>query len=307
MAIELSRMLVLIVEEDQEIRNLIRWALQGAKPKEIKICKSGKDALESLTKFPADIALVQLDMTAMTGIDFTRRVRAGEAGLNPEMPVVLTIGAVDEATIREACSAGVQNFLRKPFTAAALVKRLRGTLRNPKRFVNAENYLGPDRRIKDEVGKIPDPERRGSEKNDPAPAKAAAPPRKTKAAPAKAAAPPGKPPVPAHSAEDWEAKMAAAPAPETGGQRSSDDWRDALGPEENEEDEVPAAEELNLETALEEHKAWSESGGKEGKNPERQHDRAVPVTTAAQRDMGIKDIRLIIANQGCRVLKIGVG
>jgi DNA-binding response OmpR family regulator len=56
--------------------------------------------------------------------------------------------APDARRIAEARDAGVTEFLRKPFAAAHLQSRLVSIEANPRGFVEAETYQGPDRRRK---------------------------------------------------------------------------------------------------------------------------------------------------------------
>ena len=46
----------------------------------------------------------------------------------------------------EARDAGVTEFLVKPFTAKDMYLRIEALIEKPRRFVDAENFFGPDRR-----------------------------------------------------------------------------------------------------------------------------------------------------------------
>ena len=47
-----------------------------------------------------------------------------------------------------ARDSGITEFLRKPFTAEALYKRIEAIVEKPRPFVLSDNFTGPDRRRK---------------------------------------------------------------------------------------------------------------------------------------------------------------
>ena len=51
-----------------------------------------------------------------------------------------------EKRVRMARDSGVTEFLKKPFTAESLYKRIEEIIERPRQFVRADSYIGPDRR-----------------------------------------------------------------------------------------------------------------------------------------------------------------
>ncbi|MCY1556951.1 hypothetical protein D9M68_937530 [compost metagenome] len=76
------------------------------------------------------------------------------------MPVIMMSAAPDAKRIAEARDAGVTEFLRKPFAASHLQTRLTSIEANPRGFIEAEQYKGPDRRRK--VMEVGEERREGS-------------------------------------------------------------------------------------------------------------------------------------------------
>nr|QQZ49388.1 hypothetical protein JKL49_20585 [Phenylobacterium glaciei] len=70
---------------------------------------------------------------------------------NPEVPVVMVTGQRSERDVQIARLAGVNEFVIKPFTPAALLSRIQLVLRKPRHFIISEAYVGPDRRRKVEL------------------------------------------------------------------------------------------------------------------------------------------------------------
>ncbi len=52
----------------------------------------------------------------------------------------------DQPRVVAARNAGINEFLAKPFSARDLYQRICSTILNPRPFIRAKNYVGPDRR-----------------------------------------------------------------------------------------------------------------------------------------------------------------
>jgi two-component system, chemotaxis family, chemotaxis protein CheY len=73
-------------------------------------------------------------------------LRAATDCQNRLIPVIMMSSAPDAKRIADARDAGVTEFLRKPFAANHLQSRLTSIEANPRGFIEAREYTGPDRR-----------------------------------------------------------------------------------------------------------------------------------------------------------------
>jgi DNA-binding response OmpR family regulator len=79
------------------------------------------------------------------GIAFTKTLRRSEYSCRKSPVIMLTAEATASAIIA-ARDAGVHEFLRKPFTIRDLVRRIEAVTLRTRDWVEAVNYIGPDRR-----------------------------------------------------------------------------------------------------------------------------------------------------------------
>ena len=104
---------VLVVDDERPIRFLMEKELPRAGFL-VTCAESGEDALERLRTQEFDVALMDLKMPGIGGLEALRRVR--ESGASAEV-VVLT-GYPDVATAIEAMKLGAYDYLTKPFKLA---------------------------------------------------------------------------------------------------------------------------------------------------------------------------------------------
>lgn len=139
---------VLVVEDNQHMRSLLRSLLNSIGIREIHEAANGTAALDILREKPCDLVLSDLAMMPMDGIDFTRDVRQSPRSVNPFVPVIMVTGHTERHKVEAARDAGVTEFIAKPVTAQSLFARIAEILERPRAFVRCETYFGPDRRRK---------------------------------------------------------------------------------------------------------------------------------------------------------------
>ena len=139
---------VLIVEDNQHMRMLLRSLLASLGIREIHEAGNGSMALEMLNEKKCDLVLSDLAMKPMDGLEFTRAVRQSERSANPFLPIIMITGHTEKCRVEAARDAGVTEFLAKPITPHSLFARIAEIVERPRAFVRSDNYFGPDRRRK---------------------------------------------------------------------------------------------------------------------------------------------------------------
>ncbi len=117
---------LLIVEDQADIRRLVRWALEGA-DYEIREATNGSAGLAEIQAWRPDLVLLDMMMPGgMDGLAVCRQVRA-EPETARTLIVMLTAKA-GSAEHEAARQAGADYFLPKPFSPAHLAELLAGLL-----------------------------------------------------------------------------------------------------------------------------------------------------------------------------------
>jgi len=104
-----------------------------------------KGVKEALVKGGIDLALIDMTLPDGDAIDLTRRVRFGEFGDNPFLPLVITTWRAETTLISAALAAGADDVLAKPVSATAVARRVNRIATDRKPFVASGDYIGPVR------------------------------------------------------------------------------------------------------------------------------------------------------------------
>ena len=139
---------ILIVEDNQHMRSLLRSLLNSVGIREIVEANNGASALDALREKKCDLILSDLSMKPMDGLEFSRQVRTGDHSSNPFVPIIMITGHTEKHRVEAARDAGITEFLAKPITAQSLFSRIAEVVDRPRAFVRTEGYFGPDRRRK---------------------------------------------------------------------------------------------------------------------------------------------------------------
>ncbi len=137
---------VLIVEDDRHMRMLIREMLFALGVKDVAVASDGKAAVEEMQVFRSDLMLVDLKMEPIGGLEFVRQLRADTKNPYRFVPVIMITAYADLDTVAMARDVGITEFMAKPISATILQQRIERVLKDSRRFVEAPEFTGPDRR-----------------------------------------------------------------------------------------------------------------------------------------------------------------
>lgn len=153
----------MVADDSLHMRVLIRNILKGLGVYTIIEAANGREALEMLTCNTVDIAIADLNMEPVNGMEFLISVRRAKDSRNPYLPVILSAVDATIPTIKAARDAGINAFLTKPVSVRTLAERLIFVLQDRRKFIRAKTFFGPDRRFRVDDGGGAHPRRRGSD------------------------------------------------------------------------------------------------------------------------------------------------
>ena len=112
-----SKPLVLVVEDHQDIRDLLRYMLT-ARGFGVAEAENGEDAIDMAERLHPGLILMDCSLPRLDGVSATRRMRERETLRT--VPIVFLSGHAEPAWETEARDAGCDDYLVKPFRVAQL-------------------------------------------------------------------------------------------------------------------------------------------------------------------------------------------
>ena len=117
---------VLVAEDDLATRALLRATLERADYR-VREFDNGTDALADMQRRPPDVALLDIGMPGMDGLQVIRAARSAPATALLPIILVTARGRVDDKVA--GLDAGASDFVTKPFEPVELLARVRSNLR----------------------------------------------------------------------------------------------------------------------------------------------------------------------------------
>lgn len=137
---------ILFVDDNKNMHLIIKHLLQAMDITNFRGCLNANNALKMIKNQRPDILITDLKMGSLDGFELIERIRKGEDGCDPYVPILVLSGQTEIDTVIKARNAGATEFLAKPASVGSLYDRLAWMVENPRQFIKAEEFLGPDRR-----------------------------------------------------------------------------------------------------------------------------------------------------------------
>jgi DNA-binding response OmpR family regulator len=120
-----SQIVVLVADDEPDLRSLVQYSLRGA-GYEVLTAADGGEALNVALERKPDLAVLDVRMPKLTGLEVTKRIRENEA--TASTPVLLLTAAVEKEDVAQGFAAGAYGYLEKPFDPWELVSRVESML-----------------------------------------------------------------------------------------------------------------------------------------------------------------------------------
>lgn len=113
--------LILVVDDSKLIRHVIEKQLKE-KGYRVVTAGEGQKALEIASNVQPKIALVDMVMPGMGGLELTKKLKENPKTMGTK--VIALTGINSEETLLKAFKHGVDDYMNKPFTASELEVRI---------------------------------------------------------------------------------------------------------------------------------------------------------------------------------------
>jgi two-component system chemotaxis response regulator CheY len=114
-------MKVLVVDDSSMIRRLIKNNLSQAGYDDVLEAANGEEAVEHSKDSGVGLILMDWNMPKVTGLEAVQAIRAS----GNKTPIVMVTTESEKGHVVEAIKAGINDYLVKPFTAEALIERVK--------------------------------------------------------------------------------------------------------------------------------------------------------------------------------------
>jgi DNA-binding response OmpR family regulator len=115
---------VLVVDDDQEMRDLLSSLLEG-EGYEVILGSNGEEAIELAEKENPQVILLDFEMPGIKGIEACKRLKSGEK--TASIPIIMITAYTNKKP--DAIEAGADDFVNKPFDPTELSIRVEFILR----------------------------------------------------------------------------------------------------------------------------------------------------------------------------------
>ena len=119
----MSKIMILVVEDDAPVRNLITTTLKAHDYRYITAA-TGEGAVMETASHNPDVIFLDLGLPDIDGVEVIRRIRTWST-----IPIIVISARSEDTDKIEALAAGADDYLTKPFSVEELLARLRVTQR----------------------------------------------------------------------------------------------------------------------------------------------------------------------------------
>jgi two-component system chemotaxis response regulator CheY len=115
-----KRTSIMIVDDNDMMRSILRAMLRGEEYEIIGEARNGQIAVDMAERLKPDIVCLDVMMPEMDGLAALAAIKAAR----PETEIVMITSNTDPDTVQEAIMGGASGFIVKPFNAARVLDTL---------------------------------------------------------------------------------------------------------------------------------------------------------------------------------------
>jgi DNA-binding response OmpR family regulator len=118
---------VVIIEDDEDIADSIRYNLEREGTFDVRIAGTGEDGLKEIQRSQPALVILDINLPLMSGFELCRRLRRDEE--TARIPVLVLTARTDESDRVLGLQLGADDYVVKPFSMRELIARIHAVLR----------------------------------------------------------------------------------------------------------------------------------------------------------------------------------
>ncbi len=136
---------VLIVEPQPASARLLADLMKDMGARSVVAAPKTLRAMDLVGEVEPQIVFTEYAGQDLDGCEFAQRLRRSTSPFR-KAPIIMVTAEATATSIKSARDSGVHEFLRKPYTAKDLFRRVENVVLKPRDWIEAKMYVGPDRR-----------------------------------------------------------------------------------------------------------------------------------------------------------------
>ena len=117
---------VMVIDDEPKILNMVKTILSVEDDMEIQTTSSGFDAGIIVCNWAPDIILMDFLMPEINGFEVCRRLKSDERTM--DIPIIAVTVLKEDKELKKMQSAGIADYIHKPFKSEELVEKIRHQL-----------------------------------------------------------------------------------------------------------------------------------------------------------------------------------
>lgn len=136
---------VIVADPNQASALLLADIAKSLGARDVAVASDQERVMALAAELEPGLFFMERSGARLDGEALVRRLRRSDLACR-QAPIIMVTAEATASTIRGARDAGVHEFLRKPFTAVDVMRRVEIVATRPRDWIEAMGYVGPDRR-----------------------------------------------------------------------------------------------------------------------------------------------------------------
>jgi len=145
--INFEKIQFLVVDSNHHSLNLTTAVVAGFGAHNILKCATVAEARDIVCGHPIDFLLISAQMADEDGYAFVRWLRRKAPEVNRFIPIIALSSHTRRSQVLAARDCGVQGVITKPLVPKVLIERAFWVAHDDRRYIECDEYVGPDRRF----------------------------------------------------------------------------------------------------------------------------------------------------------------